>query len=109
MCFRWCPYRKSNETNKNWIKTSDISSELSDHVMNKKLDFNDKCGSDYILEVARKLKVYSSLLTDNGIPIIRGTEYYRHRCEMEVRLSIPLGKDYWKIGTAFHKGFRKAK
>ena len=37
MCFRWCPYRKSNETNKNWIKTSDISSELSDHVMNKKL------------------------------------------------------------------------
>ena len=100
---------KAMEQIKEWIRTRDLSSEISDHVLNEKHDFNDKCGSDCILEVARKLKVYSSWLADNGIPIIRGTEYCRHGCEIEVRLSIPLRKDYWKIGTAFHKGSCNAK
>ena len=96
---------KAMEQIKEWIRTRDLSSEISDHVLNEKHDFNDKCGRDCILEVARKLKVYSSWLADNGIP----TEYCSHGCEIEVRLSIPLGKDYWKIGTAFHKGACNAK
>lgn len=95
---------KALEQIKEWIRTRGISSEISDHVLNKKHDFNNKCGASCILEVANKLQIHSSWLADNGIPIIRGTEHCRHGCELEVRLSIPLGKDFWKIGTAFHKG-----
>ena len=82
---------------------------IRDHVMKKKHKFNDKCGADCILKVAYDIKSGSSWLADNGIPIIRGTGYCRHGCEIEVRLSIPLGHDQWKIGTAFHTGDCKAK
>ena len=95
---------KALEQIKEWIKTRPISSEISDHVMKKKHDFNDKCNKDCILSVARNLQIYSSWLADNGIPIIRGTERCRHGCEIEVRMSIPLFQKEWKIGTAFHKG-----
>ncbi len=60
-------------------------------------------------KLAYDIKSASSWLADNGIPIIRGTGYCRHGCEIEVRLSIPLGHDQWKIGTAFHTGDCKAK
>ena len=93
---------------KEWIRTREIDTYISDHVMTQKHKFNDKCGHDCIIEVARKLKVHSSWLADNGIPIIRGSEYCRHGCEIEVRLSIPLFQKDWKIGTAFHKGSCKA-
>ena len=94
---------------RDWIKSRGVSSEISDHVMKKKHKFNDKCGADCILKVAYDIKSGSSWLADNGIPIIRGTGYCRHGCEIEVRLSIPLGHDQWKIGTAFHTGDCKAK
>ena len=93
---------------RDWIKTREISTELSDHVMNKKHKFNDECGRDCILQVANSVHSGSSWLADNGIPIIRGTGYCRHGCEIEVRMSIPLGHQEWKIGTAFHKGECKA-
>ena len=91
-----------------WIKSRDLSYELSDHVMNKKHKFSDKCGADCIFQVANDVRFGSSWLADNGIPIIRGTGYCRHGCEIEVRLSSPLGQQEWKIGTAFHKGECKA-
>ena len=93
---------------KEWIKTRDIDTNLDDHVMKKKHDFNNKCGAQCIISVAKNLKVRSSWLADNGIPIIRGTQYCQHGCEIEVRMSIPLGKTNWEIGTAFHKGPCKA-
>lgn len=89
---------------RDWIKSRGISSELSDHVMKEKHKFNDKCGADCIFQVANNVHSGSSWLADNGIPIIRGTGYCRHGCEIEVRLSIPIGQEEWKIGTAFHKG-----
>ena len=89
---------------RDWIKSRGISSEISDHVMKEKHKFNNKCGRDCILQVANDVQSGSSWLADNGIPIIRGTGYCRHGCEIEVRLSIPLGQQEWKIGTAFHKG-----
>ena len=76
--------------------------------MHKKHEWNNKCEKDCILEVARKLKIHSSWLADNCIPAIRGTEYCKHGCELEVRLSIPPGKNNWQVGTAFHKGPCKA-
>ncbi len=93
---------------KEWIRTRDISTDISDHVMKEKHKFNSKCKEQCILQVARNLQVQSSWLADNGIPIIRGTQYCVHGCEIEVRMSIPLFKDQWKIGTAFHKGECKA-
>ena len=99
---------KAIEQIREWIRTRDISTDISDHVMNKKHDFNDKCNQDCILSVARNIKVQSSWLADNGIPIIRGTGNCRHGCEIEVRMSIPLFQQNWKIGTAFHKGPCKA-
>ena len=99
---------KAMEQIKEWIKTRPISTEISDHVTNKKHDFNNKCGKYCILSVAAELKIYSSWLADNGIPIIRGTGNCRHGCEIEVRMSIPLFQQEWKIGTAFHKGPCKA-
>ena len=93
---------------KEWIATRDLNTEISDHVLTKKHKFNDECGRDCILQVASDLRVRSSWLADNGIPIIRGTGNCRHGCEIEVRLSIPLGQQEWKIGTAFHKGDCKA-
>ena len=99
---------KALEQIREWIRTRDISTDISDHVMNKKHDFNNRCKQDCILSVARDIKVHSSWLADNGIPIIRGSEYCRHGCEIEVRLSIPLFQKDWKIGTAFHKGSCKA-
>ena len=89
---------------KDWIKSRGISSQISDHVMTKKHKFNDKCGAECIFQVANNVCSASSWLADNGIPIIRGTGYCRHGCEIEVRLSIPIGQQEWKIGTAFHKG-----
>ena len=91
-----------------WIKSRGISSEISDHVLKEKHKFNDKCGVDCILQVANNVHSGSSWLADNGIPIIRGTGNCKHGCEIEVRLSIPLGQQEWKIGTAFHKGNCKA-
>ena len=99
---------KAIEQIREWIRTREISTDISDHVMKKKHDFNDKCKQDCILSVARNLKVNSSWLADNGIPIIRGTGNCRHGCEIEVRMSIPLLQQTWKIGTAFHKGPCKA-
>ena len=72
--------------------------------MNKKHKFNDKCGADCIFQVANDVRFESLWLADNGIPIIRGTRNCRYGCEIEVRLSIPLGQQEWKIGTSFHKG-----
>ena len=94
---------------RDWINSRGISSVISEHVMKKKHKFNDKCGYDCIMKVAYDIKYGSSWLADNGIPIIRGTGYCKHDCEIEVRLSIPLGQDEWKIGTAFHKEDCKAK
>ena len=45
---------KALEQIKEWIKTRPISSEISDHVMKKKHDFNDKCNEDCILSVCKK-------------------------------------------------------
>ena len=93
---------------KEWIRTRDISTDISEHVKKEKHKFNSKCKEECILQVARNLQVHSSWLADNGIPIIRGSEYCKHGCEIEVRMSIPLLQDKWKIGTAFHKGVCKA-
>ena len=87
-----------------WIRTRDISTEISDHVMKGKHNFNDKCGRDCIIAVANSLRIQSSWLADNGIPVIRGTGNCRHGCTIEVRMSIPPFHQDWKIGTAFHKG-----
>ena len=93
---------------KEWIKTRDIDTSISSHVMKEKHKFNDKCREECILEVARTAKIHSSWFADNGIPIIRGTEYCKHGYEIEIRMSIPLFQKNWKIGTAFHKGNCKA-
>ena len=52
---------------RDWIKSWGISYELSDHVMNKKHKFNDKCGADCIFQVANDVCFGSSCLDDNGI------------------------------------------
>ena len=86
---------------KEWIRTREIDTYISDHVMTQKHKFNDKCGHDCIIEVARKLKVHSSWLADNGIPIIRRTGNCRYGYEIKVRMSIPLVQQSWKIKSAF--------
>ena len=98
--FTW----KLIEQVKERIKTRVIITELSDHVMKEKHKFNDKCWRDCIFQVANNVHSGSSWFADNGISIIRGTGYCKHGCEIEVRMSIPLGHQEWKIGTAFHKG-----
>ena len=50
---------KAIEQIREWIRTREISTDISDHVMTKKHNFNDKCKQDCILSVARNLKVNS--------------------------------------------------
>ena len=76
--------------------------------MKGKHKFNNNCKEQCILKVARNLQVHSSWLADNGIPIIRWSEYYMNGCEIEVKMSIPLFQKEWKIGNAFHKSECKA-
>ena len=99
---------KAIEQIKEWIKTRPISTEIKANAKTKKHDFNDKCGNECILSVARNLKIYSSWFADKGIPYIRGTGNCKHGCELEVRMSIPPFQQEWKIQTAFHKGICNA-
>ena len=99
---------KAIEQIREWIRTRSIDTGIGEHVMTKKHKFNDKCCQQCILEVANSLKIRSSWLAENCIPVIRGTSYCRHGCEIEVRMSIPPGKQNWIIKTAFHTGDCKA-
>ena len=92
---------------KEWIKTREIG-RIDSHAKTKKHKFNDKCGDDCIMEVAKILQVRSSWLADNGVPIIRGSGFCKHGCEIEERLSIPPLEQEWVIKTCFHKGDCKA-
>ena len=98
---------KAIEQIRDWIKTRGIE-YIDAHAMKDKHKFNDNCSQQCILQVANNLKIRSSWLADNGVPIIRGTEYCKHGCEIEIRMSIPPGKQGWVIKTAFHKGECKA-
>ena len=98
---------ETTEKIKEWIKTREIDTNISDHVLTKKHKFNNKCHVECILQVARNVNIYNSWFSD-AIPIIRGTGYCKHGCEIEIRMSIPFSQQKWKIGTAFHKGICKA-
>ena len=54
--------------------------------------------------VGDSVEILEQYIEENGIPIKKGVGYCRHGCEIEVRMSIPPGKDKWEIGTSFHKG-----
>ena len=84
------------------LKSCNISSLLDYHV--QRHFKNPKCGDDCVLEVAGKLKIEKQYIEENGVPVKKGVGYCRHGCEIEVRMSIPPGKDKWEIGTSFHKG-----
>ena len=86
---------KALEQIREWIRTRDISTDISDHVMNKKHDFNDRCKQDCILSVARNIKVHSSWLADNGIPILEELDIV----EMDVKLRLECQFHFFnKIG-----------
>ena len=94
---------KAVEAVKEWIQNREIDTTLDYHTLTKKHKFNEKCGVECILDVARRLKVYESFYADNKIPYVKGTEKCKHGCLIEVRLSIPPGKNKWEIGTCMHR------
>ena len=94
---------KHIEKIKEHIQELDIDGYIQDHVMTKKHEFNDECGEDCILYVAFRVKNKINWVNNGSVPYIRGSDYCRHGCDIEVRMSLPPGKHEWKIGTAFHK------
>jgi hypothetical protein len=84
------------------LKSCNISRLLDYHVLRHFK--NNKCGEDCVIEVAEKIKIKEQYFAENDIPYIKGEGNCKHGCLIEVRMSIPPGKDEWEIGTSFHKG-----
>ena len=84
------PTEKEIEQIKVWIKTRQIDTTISYHVMTEKHGFNKKCGPDCIIQVANNLrKLTKTWMIEGVILIVRGNRKCKHDCTIEVRLSIP--------------------
>ena len=94
----------NQEKVRNYLQNLSISKELSYHVLRDDHNFTDECKELCIMEVAYKVKERIGWTNNGNVPYIRGDDYCYHNCNIEVRMSIPPGKQEWVIGTAFHTG-----